>query len=201
MLTLLIADAQALCRLGMRSVIGQGGKFEISEARCFDDVLRTEPDVVLVDFLLPGMEGMFGVRELRSVMPKTKLVVMLDKQDDREAIFSLIMVGIHGLVDKNESPERIATVVHRVINGEIVVPYAVCEGLPHAPVRTHGCLTRRQNAVLELMREGKSNKQIARELGICEGTVKVHVAALFRHLGVHNRVSALNAVKVPQTVA
>lgn len=199
MLNVLIADSHALNRMGIRSIFsGLEEDFEFQDVENFDEAknLATTAQIIVLDLDLPGLGQMAGLKELRNTNSNLKVIVM-SARPETEAILAAMMVGIHGFIFKDADSKDMMMWFRRVMNGEIVVPYSVCEGatkkqvVEHALVATQ--LTERQSAVLKLMKDGKSNKEIARSLGICEGTVKVHVAGLFRNLGVHNRISAINA--------
>ena len=125
------------------------------------------------------------------------VVVAMSVSDERADILAAIEAGVHGFIPKGLPLTRIAAALETVAAGEIYVPRAVADLFPKAarseakvPAKTLAKLTARQVDVLRLIRAGRSNRQIASELGLTEGTVKAHANAIFRALGVTNRSSA-----------
>lgn len=151
---------------------------------------------------MPGMSGPANVRTVRECYPNTR-VVIVSGSASRGDILAALAVSVHGYVPKGLGVADLTAAISTVLSGTIYVPPALADVRPvdrdvNATVQTAllrqpdtaSPLTVRQRNVLELIVRGKSNKAIARTLEICERIVKVHLAALFRKLGVSNRTSA-----------
>lgn len=162
--------------------------------------LATElnPDVILLDMRMPEMDGMEVLRLLRLGGFRNPVAMLTTSSDERDLVESL-RSGAQGYLLKDMEPDQLvaalrdivagktvvapdlAPVLARVIQGESIVPV---QGSPFSK------LTPRENEILVLLAEGQSNKVIARNLGISDGTVKLHVKSILRKLGVHSRVEA-----------
>jgi DNA-binding NarL/FixJ family response regulator len=151
------------------------------------------PDLLLMDLHMPGGDGIGGVREVRERAPHVPVAVV-SAEDDPAVVRTLLMLGVSGFIPKTDSPAVIALAVRLILAGGIYVP-------PHLMASTRVAaagndtapsgLTARQMDVVRLLARGLSNKAIARDLGVSEGTIKVHLLAVFRVLGVRNRTSAV----------
>jgi two-component system nitrate/nitrite response regulator NarL len=162
--------------------------------------LATElnPDVILLDMRMPEMDGMEVLRLLRQGGFRNPVAMLTTSSDERDLVESL-RSGAQGYLLKDMEPDQLvaalrdivagktvvapdlAPVLARVIQGESIVPV---QGSPFSK------LTPREKEILVLLAEGQSNKVIARNLGISDGTVKLHVKSILRKLGVHSRVEA-----------
>jgi DNA-binding NarL/FixJ family response regulator len=157
-----------------------------------------------IDLELPGLNGLEELRQLRLAQPALRIVV-LSAAADRETILKALAIGVHGFIPKILSIEDITAAFAAVARGQIFVPPLLCEVAgeaapmprPAAPADPGNVLTARQREVLDLIAIGQSNKEIARALQIAESTVKVHVTACFRFLGVQDRARARAAVQDP----
>ncbi|PKQ07876.1 MAG: DNA-binding response regulator [Alphaproteobacteria bacterium HGW-Alphaproteobacteria-11] len=197
----LIADDHVLFRDGLRLIVedtfpGSG----IFEATNFGEALalidrQSDIDLALVDFGMPGIDGFNGISTLRARLPSTPLVV-ISGREDRETILDTLRAGASGYVPKGTSRARIAQILESVFNGGIHFPQEVIEAIntmgraEHTRESVVAALTPRQLDVLVLVGKGYSNKEIALALKLMEGTVKVHLGAIFRALGVQNRTRA-----------
>jgi len=166
-------------------------------------------DLALVDITMPGTQGHQHVAKLRANAPALPVIV-LSGSEDVDLMRSLIDLGVLGFIPKAYSPEVMLSAIRLVLAGGIYIPplllaNAQAQGWqPDAappptadPGRSidglRNLLTERQIDVMRLLSQGKPNKLIARDLGISEGTVKIHLAAIFRALNVRNRVEAVVA--------
>lgn len=209
-LTAVIADDHELFRAALAEILKRDlGFTKVIEASSLDEAigcLASNCDVTFVslDLSMPGMEGQGSLHGIREVYPDLRLAVV-SGSERREDILAALAAGVHGYIPKTLRISQIASAVRTVIEGNIFVPAILshqAKALPLAPEprrpadvgRKAPALSPRQADVLALMAEGKSNKEIARELNVAEGTVKVHVNALFRVLGAHNRMSAVAAM-------
>jgi DNA-binding NarL/FixJ family response regulator len=158
---------------------------------------------------MPGTQGHQHVAKLRADAPALPVIV-LSGSEDVDLMRSLIDLGVLGFIPKAYSPEVMLSAIRLVLAGGIYIPplllaNAQAQGWQpepvHAPSADAGrsidglrsLLTERQIDVMRLLSQGKPNKLIARDLGISEGTVKIHLAAIFRALNVRNRVEAVVA--------
>ncbi|WP_447952620.1 LuxR C-terminal-related transcriptional regulator [Sphingopyxis chilensis] len=200
---ILVADSHPLCREGLTTLFSRNlGRSDLVEAWDFPSVIATiaarrSIGLVTIDLGLPGMHKREGLRDLRVKYPEVRIVVVTASRD-REIVLDALGAGVHGYIPKDYSVHEMAEALSKVLAGQIYVPpflsdlnvrkanVAEEEGGAHQTA-----LTGRQFEVLHLLAAGRSNKEIARLLCIAEGTVKVHIAAAFRMLGVHNRVSAV----------
>lgn len=171
-----------------------------------------ELDLALVDITMPGTNGHQHVAKLRAQAPALPVIV-LSGSEDVELMRSLIDLGVLGFIPKAYSPDVMLSAIRLVLAGGIYIPplllaNAKAQGWQPSeapPPAAHGgdparsldglrnLLTERQIDVMRLLSQGKPNKLIARDLGISEGTVKIHLAAIFRALNVRNRVEAVVA--------
>lgn len=171
-----------------------------------------ELDLALVDITMPGTNGHQHVAKLRAQAPALPVIV-LSGSEDVELMRSLIDLGVLGFIPKAYSPDVMLSAIRLVLAGGIYIPplllanaqaqgWQPSEAPPPAarggdPARSldglRNLLTERQIDVMRLLSQGKPNKLIARDLGISEGTVKIHLAAIFRALNVRNRVEAVVA--------
>ncbi len=209
---ILIGDDHVLFREGLRRLLEQIKEdCSFMEASNFDELLeiasRGEPfDLILTDLRMPGWPGFEGIRSLRAVQPEAKVVVVSASEahsDVRDALEN----GASGYIPKSSSVKIMLSALDLIFSGGVYVPPTVLRaetGEPHearaavppADPSLDQLLTHRQSEVLDRLREGKSNKQIAHELGLSEGTVKIHMTAIFKSLGVRNRTQA--AMAFPQ---
>jgi DNA-binding NarL/FixJ family response regulator len=148
-------------------------------------------DLLLVDLGLSGLEGADGLRPLRDAHPGLRLVVLAEN-DDPGTILACLAAGAHGYVLQSSTTETLLHALEMVEHGGVFVPAALAAPARVAvPVANPASLTERQREVLRLLSGGRPTKAIARELGVAVGTVKVHLAAIYRALGATNRVEAL----------
>ncbi len=156
-------------------------------------VLQTEaPRLALVDLHMPGMERVDGVRRLRLLCPAVPLVVA-SGEDDPAVIRAALAAGAVGFLPKAESPDVLQQALRLVLGGGTYTPpQALADLQPGAAPRPDASgLTPRQTDVLRCLMRGQPNKLIARELGLTEGTVKIHIAAILRVLQARNRTEAV----------
>jgi DNA-binding NarL/FixJ family response regulator len=193
----LIADDHPMVRDALARTVQQlGENIEVAQAADFDGLLAlldgAAADLALVDLQMPGMAGVAGVRQLRAAAPLLPLVVA-SGQDDAATIRAVLAAGAAGFVPKTSSSELLRQALQIVLAGGVFVPQQALADLPAAapaPADTTG-LTPRQRDVLRGLLKGAPNKVIARDLGLTEGTVKIHIAAILRVLQVRNRTEAV----------
>ena len=202
--TALVADDHGLYRVGLRLLLEDHLGFdEVLEAGGFDealDLLAANPSIklALFDLSMPGMGGPASLAVVRASYPDLRVTV-ISGLDDRETIAACMSHGLNGFVPKSLSDDEIVAALKAVAAGKTFTPQ-VTAARPGTPVHGHGAapaappstgamdgLTPRQRDVLAGIVRGLANKEIARELNIAEGTVKIHLAALFSHFDVRNR--------------
>ena len=194
----LIADDHPMVRDALaRTVHELEPAAEVHQAGDFDSLLRLalegSADLVLLDLNMPGMGGIAGLQRLRARLP-TIPVVVASGQDDAATIRAVLAAGAAGFIPKSERPEVLLGALRLVLAGGVYVPPRSLDAPPPAavsPAGAAGLLTPRQRDVLRAMSHGQPNKLIARELGLTEGTVKIHIAAILRALHARNRTEAV----------
>lgn len=159
-------------------------------------------DFLALDLALPGVSGTDTIRDLRVRFPGMRLVAF-STCSDRNEILSTLAAGAHGFIPKNADRAELRRALRIVKSGGVFVPPTLAEAGPVCNydatcAHASATLTERQRQVVELLSEGCANKVIARELGISPSTVKVHVHAAFRALGVHSRIGAVAALRPPR---
>lgn len=199
----MVADDQPLYRAGLVATLRSHLAAEnVREEADYGGVIRglasaPETRLLSVDFELPGMGALDGIRHLRHQHPELKVVVVA-WPPARKSILNALSAGAHGFVSKRCAPDEMAASFKSVLDGHIYIPPTVCDLQPETRLEAADdphLLTCRQRQVLTLLAAGKSNKEIGRALMISESTVKVHLTAAFRQLGVHSRMAAAMALQ------
>jgi DNA-binding NarL/FixJ family response regulator len=194
----LIADDHPLVRDALtRTVHRVDAQAEVHEAQDFAGTLclceALQPQLALLDLNMPGMNGLEGLRGLRQQFPQL-LMIVASGQEDPPTIRAVLAAGARGFFPKSEPPELLLQAIRTVQAGGVYMPAGVLadfrNGAPPAKPETSG-LTPRQIDVLQRLLRGWPNKLIARELGLTEGTVKIHIAAILRALRARNRTEAV----------
>ena len=153
---------------------------------------RLRPDVVLMDLVMPKLDGVGAMRELRVRLPRARVIVLTSFADD-DRLLPAVQAGAAGYLLKNVQPAELARAVRLAHAGEALIDPSVAARLVDAiateqPGTPH--LTPREREVLALVGRGMSNKRIARELELSEKTVKTHVANVLHKLGATDRTQA-----------
>lgn len=208
MYKILIADDHPLFREAIISVIANGFPgCETLETEDLDSALviaqeEDDLDLILLDLNMPGMNGLNGLMSLRNDSP-TIPVVIVSAEQDKQVVLQAITYGAVGFITKSSPREQMTEALQQILDGNVYLPSDIIRSeKPSSSMRRRhdeskippemlSSLTRRQLLVLERMSEGESNKQIAYNLNIAETTVKAHVSAILRKLGVHNRIQAV----------
>jgi two-component system, NarL family, response regulator LiaR len=155
------------------------------------------PDVVLIDLVMPRLDGIEAIRRLRDVAPDSRAIVLSSFVDD-EKLFPAVRAGAAGYLLKDVQPQELVAAIRTVHGGGALLHPTVAARLMEelAAAGPADTLTARERDVLALIGRGLPNKLIARELGIAEKTVKAHVSAVLAKLGVTDRTqAALYAVR------
>lgn len=198
---LLIADDHPLFRDALMMALRQDAlaQSEIDLASTLHETLarlEAQPnlDLLLLDLRMPGSDGFFGLIQIRKEHPDVPVVV-ISGSDDANIVARTRALGALGFIAKSAATEQIRDAVMRVLNGEEVWPEHLEPPEDEADLidiaNRVGDLTDQQLRVLQHLQQGRLNKQIAYDLTISEATVKAHVTAIFRKLGVMNRTQAV----------
>lgn len=202
---LLIVDDQRLMRQGLRTLLELEGGFEIvAEAgdgqSALDAYKECQPDVVLMDIRMPGMDGVEATRRLHQRWADARVIILTTFNDD-VYVFEALRVGALGYLLKDVSGHELANAVRTVAGGGALIDPSVTrkvvnefarlspparplkEGLPEP-------LTEREMDVLRLLSEGLSNREIGNKLSLSEGTVKNYVTGVLQKIGARDRTQA-----------
>ena len=210
---ILVVDDHPLIREAMRTVLKQlDSSMQVLEAGNCDDALAiaaSEPDLslVLLDLRMPGTSGLDGLATLRERHPAVPVVV-LSASEDRNEVMRAIDLGAMGFIPKTQPSRVMVGALKLVLAGGVYLPAEIMSQPAAAPgvaqdeppyraappTPAELGLTPRQTEVLSLLVQGKPNKVICRDLNLAEGTVKIHVAAILKALGVMNRTQAVVVV-------
>ena len=204
--TVIVADDHEVVRIGVVQMLQSSfGVTTALHAENFDETLtlaQTDGVVlVILDLGMPGLDSPQDLARLRRTQPDAKVVVLSASQDPAD-ILSALSAGVHGYIVKSARLDSLIERLDYIMSGEIYVPAILAERRVPIPCleaqqpspnkRANGSaqLSDRQRQVLKGLVLGQSNKQIARDLKLAEGTVKMHIGALFRALGAVNRAHA-----------
>jgi DNA-binding NarL/FixJ family response regulator len=198
---ILIVDDHAVVREGLRAFLDlQDGLKVVGEAADGEDAVaqaeRLDPDVILMDLVMPRLDGVGAMRALRQRNARSRVIALTSFLDD-ERLMPALQAGAAGYLLKDVEPSELARAIRVAHAGEALlsptvaarVVSAIADGsAPRGGDEER--LTRREREVLELIAGGRSNKRIAFELGISEKTVKAHVGQVLAKLGVADRTQA-----------
>lgn len=197
----LVIDDHPLFRRGVRQLMALASAFEVvgETGSGREGVLlagRLQPDLVLLDLNMEEMSGIDVLRSLRAEGCSARVVV-LTVSDQHEDLIAALRSGADGYLLKDTEPEELLQQLQQIMEGRLVLTERLGEHLARA-MRAPETVTRpgqprftpREQQVLDLLAEGSSNKQIARDLDLSEGTVKVHVKHILKKLGLRSRLEA-----------
>ncbi|MBT5902698.1 MAG: response regulator transcription factor [Opitutaceae bacterium] len=204
---LVLVDDQALFREGLRILLGQDDRLEIvAEAgngvEAIDAAKLHSPDIMLMDLRMPKLNGVEATRIIRQEMPHIRVIVLTTFEDDDE-IYEALSAGASGYLLKASPSGRVIKAIELTVQGEsFIEPSVTAKLLNHfsrlashqikraAPQPLAEPLSGRELDVLGQLASGRSNKEIASELGIAEGTVKNHMSNVIGKLGALDRTQA-----------
>jgi DNA-binding NarL/FixJ family response regulator len=200
----LLADDHALFRRGVANLLAAENGFEVvGEAVDGRQTLQMArelmPDVILMDISMPVMDGLEATRRIKAEIPYVRIVILTASDGDR-SLFEAVKSGAQGYLLKNIEPQALYGTLRGVVRGEAPVSRVMAGRLldefarqsrQPAPAATRAAeLTLREKEVLELVAQGRSNKEIATALAIAENTVKNHLKNILEKLHLDNRVQA-----------
>lgn len=199
--SVIIVDDHEVVRQGVRAYLGAQAEFEVlgeADSGAVAVALAEEhvPDVVLMDLIMPGMDGVEATRKVKNVSPRTQIVVLTSYHED-EHIFPALQAGAISYVLKDLGMEELAEAIIKAAQGEATLHPRVASrvirelrGPKSDDVNPYTELTNREMEVLRLIADGMSNSRIAEELVVSEYTVKGHVSNILSKLHLADRTQA-----------
>ena len=202
---ILIADDHTLFRETLRGLLTTRGYSVIGEARDGQQTVelarRLQPDLVLMDLAMPGLDGLAATRLISAEMPEVKIVILTGSDDDAQ-LFEAIKSGAQGYLLKSLESQEFLALLEKVGRGEPALTPALARRLlqelarpaarPAVPAHDPDALTEREREVLGLLVQGvTSNRKLAKQLGLKENTVKFHVRNILYKLHLHNRAQVV----------
>ncbi len=197
-----IADDQRLFANGLARIIGVQPDMEVvGEAHTGEEAImlcsNEEPDVVLMDLSMPGMGGLRAARKILSLLPRTRVLILTVHTDDAH-VFQGIKAGAQGYILKDCTPEDLTRAIRAVHAGETIMSPDIArkmlttfEGIRSMSAEITPSLTERELEVIKALSQGKSNKEIARDLQISEKTVRNHASNIYKKLHIFDRTQAV----------
>ncbi|MEJ2207880.1 MAG: response regulator transcription factor [Anaerolineae bacterium] len=196
----LIADDHAIVRKGICALLATEPEIEVvGEAedgrQAIAHTQRLAPDVVLMDLVMPGLDGLEATRQIVIQQPRTRILVLTSFAGD-DKVFPAIKAGAQGYLLKDSGPEELVQAIQQVFRGESSLHPSIARKLlreladptPREP--EVDALTEREIEVLQLVAEGHSNRQISEQLTISEATVRTHVSNILAKLNLGSRTQA-----------
>ena len=189
-MNILIADNQSLLRDGLslwlKEIISDAIIFQADSYSQVFNILNKENNIelIIMDIEMQDMPWLSALKKIRQQTPDAKLVILTSSEDSR-TIHLVLSQKVNGYILKRSDIKTFTRAVKEILDGNIYTPDTLMD---IQPIKT---LTNRQSQVLDLIAQGKSNKQIAYDMGVSESTVKLHINALLRSLHVSNRTQAV----------
>ena len=193
----MLVDDHAVVRSGLGAFLSVMPDLElVGEAENGEEaVIRCgllNPDVVLMDLMMPGIDGVTATRQIHEKYPNVRVIALTSFQEDT-LVQGALKAGASGYWMKNISARELATAIRSAYQGKTTLSPEAAEALVHARLQAQetDCLTEREQEVLRLMVEGLNNAQIADRLVVSLSTVKYHIGNILMKLRVENRVAAI----------
>ena len=207
---LLIVDDHPVLRAGLTAMLQQLGEDTVVLQACdaAEGLSAAEAhadlDAVLLDLMMPGMDGMAAIREFGKRRPDVPVIVLSSSEDPSDVRRALAS-GALGYIPKSARPETFLSALRFVLDGNVYVPPLMLDAVAAprgagADAEALARLTERQCEVLKLLCRDLSNKEIGRALGLSDKTVKAHITAIFRTLNVVSRSQAVSAARRAELV-
>lgn len=198
---ILITDDHLIVREGLRLILETAEGFEVvgeaaDGAECLRLIANLNPDVVLMDLQMPGMDGITAINHLRREHPEVAIVILTTFNED-EMMLRGLKAGALGYLLKDTDRRTLLDTITAAARGETLLKPEILSRVlalkeaPAAPVKDDSPLTERELEVLRLAAQGERNKEIAYKLGISERTVKAHLTSVYAKFGVDSRAAAV----------
>ena len=200
-----LCDDHTLFRQGIRKLLELEHDIEVvgeesNGQAMLENLKKTDPDVILMDIAMPGMNGVIATSKVKKILPQTRIIILTVYEDETH-VFNAIKAGAMGYLLKDVSIDELVEAIHSVYKGEALIqPRIAAKVLKEFTMldkrtmkegdRFYNDLTEREKEVLRLIALGGSNKEIAQKLSITEKTVKNHISHIFQILHVNNRTQA-----------
>lgn len=220
MIRIVIADDQRLMRDGLHTMISLTEDMEVvglaeTGIKALELVALHRPDLVLMDIQMPEMDGILATKKIREQYPDTEVLILTTYAEENYIIDALVY-GAKGFLLKDLPGEKIMSAIRDTMSGSLLMPPAIAAKLasritflssppsatPHRPdlPRTASdsntyAFTERENDIITRMAEGKSNREIAAELFISEGTMRNYISIIYNKIGVNDRLKAVTLLR------
>lgn len=196
---IMIVDDHAVVRSGLSKFLSVYEDLEmVAEAAGGAEAVQLcglfQPDVVLMDLMMPDVDGVAATRQIKQRYPKVQVIALTSFKEEN-LVQGALQAGALGYLLKNVTAIELAQAIHQAAAGRMVLSSEATEVLAHSliqPPTPDNQLTEREREVLQQLVRGKSNQEIAAELFISLGTVKFHIGNIFMKLGVQSRVEAVS---------
>ena len=195
---LIIADDHAVVRSGLGKFLKVYKDFQlVAEAADGEEAVQMtslyNPDVILMDLMMPGVDGVDATRQIHQKHPQVK-VIALTSFSEQNMVQGALQAGAIGYLQKNITARELANAIRSACAGRMTLSPEAAQALAQSPAQPHipgNQLTDRERDVLKCMVNGHNNQEIAEQLVISLGTVKFHISNIFQKLSVDNRVEAV----------
>lgn len=190
---LLIADDHTLVRMGLAALLNMQKDMSVvgeakNGAEAVAETLRLKPDIVIMDLMMPVKDGIAATGEIKAALPDTKIII-LTTYTTSDGIMHALDNGAIGAVFKSDANDELLSAIRAVSGGKKFVSPAIRQQFKSDPPADP--LSPRQTDILKGLVEGKSNTEIAKDLGISPTVVRDHTSVIFEKLGVTNRIEAV----------
>jgi NarL family two-component system response regulator LiaR len=193
MIRVLIVDDHAIVRQGLRLMLDAQPHIEVmgeadSSLTAIQRVQTQTPDLVLMDLLMPGMDGIEGIRQILALRPQTRILVLTSSLED-QLVRQALQAGAHGYILKASRPVELLRAIEQVAQGNTALDPAASQVLIQQAKSNDplDALTIRERDVFDAMARGLANPAIAENLAVSEGTVRTHIAAILDKLQLRDR--------------
>lgn len=195
----IVADDHEIVRQGVKNLLANEPDIEIcGEATCgrdaVDVVLRLEPDIVVIDISMPGLNGIEATRQILRIKPRIHILIFT-MHEAEQLVHEVFAAGAKGYLLKSDAGRHLISAVRTVASGshffsarlsDVIFEGFLKKDMPHDVADNHQKPSSREREIIQLLAEGRSNKEVAAELGISVKTAETHRAAVMRKLGLHS---------------